>query len=123
MQPAAGLSDVPGAARAFAQSVGGVLDRHGPSAGRWTPGEAAVSDARELSSLLDELGWMSLAQDEALLAFAGLGAVELGRRLAPLHEVDRLLGGGPMVGDLVRSLGPERVAVVLERGGAKRRTV
>lgn len=85
-------------ASAFAESVAGVVDRHGP-------------EGPELAALLDELGWTALAHEAALADCAGLGAVELGRRLAPLHHVDRLLGGAPMAGDLARSLGPERIAV------------
>ena len=56
-------------------------------------------------------------------ACAGLGAVEMGRRLAPLQHIDRLLGGGPIAGDLVRSLGAERVALVRELGVVHRRPV
>lgn len=93
-------------ARAFAESVAGVLVRHGP-------------EAPELPAVLDGLGWDTLADDRALAACAGLGAVELGRRLAPLSHVDRLLGAGPAAGGLVRSLGSGRVALV----GASRRTV
>jgi butyryl-CoA dehydrogenase len=85
-------------ASAFAESVAGVVDRHGPE---WP----------ELAALLDELGWATLAREAELAECAGLGAVELGRRLAPLDHVDRLLGGAPMAGGLVRSLGPERVGV------------
>ena len=92
-------------ARAFAESVAGVLDRCGED---WT----------RLPALLDDLGWNTLGDGE-FLDCAGLGAIELGRRLAPLSHVDSLLGGGPMAGDLVRSLGPERVALA----GAKRLAV
>lgn len=90
-------------ARAFAESVAGVLGRHGP-------------DSPQLDDLLNELGWGTLSQEGAPLDCAGLGAAQLGRKLAPLHQVDRLLGGGPMAGELVRSLGPERVAVEGETG-------
>lgn len=85
-------------ASAFAESVAGVLGRHG-------------AESPELAELLDGLGWGTLAHDEALTDCAGLGAVELGRRLAPIHTVDRLLGAAPMAGDLARSLGEELVAV------------
>jgi hypothetical protein len=72
---------------------------------------------------LDELGWVAVAHDPELVACAGLGAVELGRRLAPLDHVDRLLGGSPTAGDLVRSLGRERVALERELDVVRRRTV
>jgi alkylation response protein AidB-like acyl-CoA dehydrogenase len=80
-------------ARAFADSVAGVLDRHRAADGTW-PG---------LTDLLDELGWDTLSGDPELVRCAGLGAVELGRRLAPVSEVDRLLGASPMAGHLFRS--------------------
>jgi butyryl-CoA dehydrogenase len=121
--PTAGLSDDAVAARAFAESIAGVLDRHTPVKSGWAPGEKTAPERPELSALLDELGWSTLAEDPALVACAGLGAVELGRRLAPLRELDRLLGAGPMAGELVRSLGAERVALVRDRGVPTRRRV
>jgi butyryl-CoA dehydrogenase len=119
----AGVGDDSGEARAFAESVAGVLDRHQPVQPAWAPGERPYDAWPELTALLDELGWGAVAQDGELVACAGLGAVELGRRLAPLHHVDRLLGAGPMARDLVRSLGPERTALVHEGGVAVRRPV
>jgi alkylation response protein AidB-like acyl-CoA dehydrogenase len=116
---AAGLND----ARAFAESVAGVLDRHAPAPVDWTPGEIAVDDHHELADRLDEVGWNSVTQDRDLGACAGLGALELGRRLAAVRHVDCLLGGAPAAGDLVRSLGAERVAVGREHGAILRRRV
>lgn len=84
---------------AFAQSIAGVVDRVAPS---------------DLETALDEIGWFTLAQEPDLVAYAGPAAVELGRRLAPVHHVDRLLGASPMAGDLVRSIGPEPVVVMYE---------
>ncbi len=110
-------------ARAFAQSVGALLDRHVPGEPVWTPGVTPARPGPELTARLRELGWDTLAQDPELVLCAGLGAVELGRRLAPLHPVDRLLGAGPVAGDLIRSLGTERVALVHEHGAAVRRPV
>jgi hypothetical protein len=85
-------------ARAFAESVAGVLERHG-------------SEAAGLTERLDALGWEALAEDPGLVACAGLAAIELGRRRAPLREVDRLLGAAPMVEDLVRSLPDDGIAL------------
>ncbi len=111
MSASAGLRAIE--ANAFAESVAGVLDR----ASRESSSEGRVDRA------LDELGWATLAEDPELFACAGLGAVELGRRLAPVQNVDRLLDGSPMAGDLVRSLGAGGVAVVRERGVVHRRPV
>lgn len=105
----AGLSD----ARAFAESVAGLLDRHARPPEAWSPGEVGGVMQPQLTTLLDQLGWSTVAGDPELVACAGLGALELGRRLAPVHHIDGLLGGSPMVGDLVRTLVPERV--VLDR--------
>ncbi len=112
-------------ARAFAESVARLLERRGASDGRaGLPGQAVTSDQTELERLLDDIGWSTLAEDPGLVACAGLAGVELGRRLAPVREIDRLLGGGPMAGELVRSLGPARRAVAgTERGAVTRAVV
>jgi butyryl-CoA dehydrogenase len=114
--PTASMSGDPVDARTFAESVAGVLDRHAPVAGAWEPGEKQAPPRPDLTVLLDGLGWNALAQEGDLVACAGLGAVELGRRLASLHHVDRLLGGAPMAGNLVRSLTAERMALVRDCG-------
>lgn len=93
---------------AFAESVAGVVDRVAPS---------------DLTTALDEVGWLTLARDPDLVACAGLAAVELGRRLAPLHHIDRLLGGSPMAGDLARSLRSDGPVLMPEGGAAVRRPV
>jgi len=100
-------------ASAFAASIGGVIDRHlGEAGDRWSPGQPPARTPSQLTAPLDQLGWPDVAKDPELIAFAGLGAVELGRRLVPPREFDRLLGAAPLAGDLVRSLGPERLALV-----------
>jgi len=93
-------------AREFARSVAGVLDRAANGEGsRWVPGQPpGRSDGSELTERLDALGWDALAGDPALVTCAGLAAVELGRRLAPLWQLDRLLGAAPAAGELVRCL-------------------
>jgi hypothetical protein len=93
---------------AFAQSVAGVVDRVAPS---------------ELTTALDEIGWLTLGQEPDLVACAGPAAVELGRRLAPLHHVDRLLGASPMAGDLARSLRSDGPVLMPEGGVAVCRRV
>ncbi|MGH2876182.1 MAG: acyl-CoA dehydrogenase family protein [Solirubrobacteraceae bacterium] len=90
-------------ARAFAESVAGVLGRSGWSAPAWAPGEVLDEPPSTVTRALEELGWSALAGEPDLVVFAGLGAVELGRRLGPLTAIDGLLGGAPAVGDLVRT--------------------
>lgn len=114
MPPVPGLSDELAVARAFAESIAGVLDRTPPQQAAWAPGEKPAAPSPELAAALDELGWRTLGVQAGLVACAGLGAVELGRRLAPFDHVDRLLGAAPMAGDLVRSLGAERLALAAE---------
>ena len=109
MPASASLSD----AVTFAESVAGVLDRATRESSSW----------ERLDATLDEVGWGTLAEDPELFACAGLGSVELGRRLAPVHNIDRLLGASPMAGDLVRSLEAERLAVVRDRGVLRHRAV
>lgn len=113
--PAAVTGDV---ARAFGDSVAGVLARRPPEGRPWTPGAAAPPEPSPPDAVLDDLGWMSLAEDETLVACAGLGGLELGRRLGSIHHVDRLLGAVPSAGGLLRTRGP--VALV---GPARRRKV
>lgn len=110
-------------ARAFAESVAGLLERHAASPDAWLPGEAVADRRPELAQLLDELGWGALSQDPELADCAALGARELGRRLGPVQQVDKLLGASPVVGDLVRSLGPERAALARNGAAIVRRAV
>ncbi len=115
MPPTAGVSDGLAEARAFAESVAGVLGRQTPDAAGWTPGEPNKDGWPEIDALLDELGWDSLTEQAALAPYAGLAAVELGKQLAPVREVDRLLGGSPLADDLIRTAQP---AVVTKQNGA-----
>jgi butyryl-CoA dehydrogenase len=121
--PTSSVSRDPSEARAFAESVAGVLDRHLAAPPDWKPGATAAPAGPELAAALTELGWDESARAPDLVACAGLAAVELGRRTAPVHHIDRLLGGTPLVGDLVRSLGPERLAIVRTGNGITRRLV
>lgn len=103
---------VTGEARAFAESVAGVLDRRAPVPAPWQPGATPAPAPSTLADALIELGWDELARDADLAVCAGLAGVELGRRTASIDHIDRLLGGSPASGDLVRSLGPQRLAVI-----------
>ncbi len=125
MPPTTGLSDGRAEAQAFAESVAGVLGRFDPSDGRgWVPGEVEGGAWPGLTASLDELGWGTLAEDEDLAPCAGLGAVELGRKLAPVGEIDRLLGASPVAGDLVRSVGGSGgLVVVMDDGAVVRRAL
>ncbi len=109
-------------ARAFAESVAGVLRRHQPATpADWAPGGRRADHWPQLTAALDEIGWATVAGDPELVGFAGRGGVELGRHLAPLHELDRLLGGAPIAGDLVRCLGPDTEVVARDGGAPARR--
>jgi butyryl-CoA dehydrogenase len=121
--PTTSVNDRLAEARSFAESVAGVLGRRTPDAARWAPGEAPAGEWPEISALLDGLGWDTLADDGGLASCAGLGSVELGRRLAPVREVDRLLGGSPLAGDLVRALDSRRLVIVREDGAVVRRSM
>jgi butyryl-CoA dehydrogenase len=91
-------------ARAFADSVAGVVARHtDDDAPVWSPGrEDGSASSDDLAEALHELGWTSVADDPELFVCAGLGAAELGRGAAPISELDRLLGAAPLAGGLIR---------------------
>jgi hypothetical protein len=102
-------------ARDFAETVAAVVARHaGPD--RWRPG-SAVSDAdADLDRALAEAGWDELGRDAHLLPVVAPAAAELGRGLASLAPVDRLLGGALRVGELARYAG-ERLPLAAPRAG------
>jgi butyryl-CoA dehydrogenase len=106
-------------ARAFAESVAGVAERAAPARLDWAPGQPSAPWP-QLEEALQAVDWADVATDAELVEFAALGALELGRRAAPLSCVDRLLGGSPLFGDLVRCLVPGRAAVVVQDGPALR---
>jgi hypothetical protein len=84
----------------LAGSVRALVVRH-PTADPWRPGLHARDENPTLERELLALGWDDLADPE-LLAFAAPAAVELGRGLAPLSLVDRLLGGAATADGLAR---------------------
>jgi butyryl-CoA dehydrogenase len=93
-------------ARAFADSVAGVVARHRRDDDRpsWSPGRTDEGAASwdGLGEALHELGWTSVAGDPELVACAGLAGAELGSATAPIAELDRLLGAAPLAGELIR---------------------
>lgn len=116
MPGSASLSD----AREFAASVAGVAGRRGVAvANDWAPGTVGAAADPDLSAALDGIGWDSLAEDPSLVLCAGVGAVELGRGLASVWQIDRLLGGSPVAGGLVRCVGPSTPAVVVSDGARR----
>jgi hypothetical protein len=109
-------------ARVFAESVAGVVERTVSARAVWTPGE--VSEPwPALEDALRAVEWPAVGTDPELAEFAALGALELGRRAAPLSSVDRLLGGSPLFGDLVRCLVPDGSVVVIDDGPALRSVI
>ena len=91
-------------ARAFADSVAGVVARHRDAeAPSWTPGsDDGAGLWPGLDEALRELGWTSVADDPELVVCAGLGGAELGRAAAPISALDGLLGAAPVAGGLIR---------------------
>ncbi len=89
----------------FAEAVRGAVERH-PTVDPWTPGASCDDRNPALHAALAELGWHELGSDDELERFIAPAAVELGRGLAPLCEVDALLGGSPVADGLVRYAAP-----------------
>ena len=87
---------------AFAESVATAADRTLTPSDAWQPGTMQDDRSPALSDALAAMGWLDLAADPELLPLAGPAALELGRRLAPLADIDALLGGSPLAGGLVR---------------------
>ena len=105
---------------AFAEAVGIAADRALAAPEPWRPG--AVQDDRSpaLTSALAAMGWLELAADPALLPLAGPAALGLGSRLAPLADIDALLGGSPLAGGLVRYAAHRAVALAPAADGDAR---
>ena len=89
-------------AAAFAEAVGLAVDRTLGEPEPWGPGLVQDDRSAELADALAGMGWLDVGRDPELLPLAGPAGLELGRRLAPLSELDALLGGSPLAGDLVR---------------------
>jgi alkylation response protein AidB-like acyl-CoA dehydrogenase len=106
----------------FADAVATATERSLGPAPEWRPGEIVDDRSPALSAALAEIGWLDLARDPELAPLAGAAAVGLGRRLAPLAEVDALLGGSPLAGDLMR-YGPraayDDTGIAVAAGGAR----
>jgi alkylation response protein AidB-like acyl-CoA dehydrogenase len=98
VEVAAGAHEV----AAFAEAVATAADRTLTPPDAWRPGAAQDDRSPALSDALAAMGWLDLAADPALLPLAGPAALELGRRLAPLADIDALLGGSPLAGGLIR---------------------
>jgi hypothetical protein len=86
----------------FAEAIGVATDRTLAEPEPWRPGALQDDRCAPLTKALADMGWLDLARDAELLPLAAPAAVELGRRLAPLSEIDALLDGSPLAGDLVR---------------------
>ena len=90
----------------FAASVALAADRTLGATDPWRPGAIGDDASAAFSHALRAAGWLDLAEDPALAPMAGPAGVELGRRRAPLRDIDALLGGSPLVGaDPVGGLG------------------
>jgi hypothetical protein len=81
----------------FAASVALAADRTLRPPDAWRPGVPADDAVPALSHALKAAGWLDLAEDAELAPMAGPAGIELGRRLAPLRDLDSLLGGSPLI--------------------------
>jgi alkylation response protein AidB-like acyl-CoA dehydrogenase len=86
----------------FAAAVALAADRSLEEPDAWVPGTAQDDGSPGLTRALAAMGWLELAADAELAPLAGPAGVELGRRLAPLGDLDVLLGGSPLAGGLAR---------------------
>lgn len=84
----------------------------------WQPGAHVDDRSERLSAGLVGLGWTDLTTgDEDTLPFLAAAAVELGRAAASPYDIQQLLGGSPMIGDLAMYGQPgQRVAIADETG-------
>jgi alkylation response protein AidB-like acyl-CoA dehydrogenase len=99
----------------FAASVALAADRTLRPPDAWRPGVPADDAVPALSHALQAAGWLDLAEDAELAPMAGLAGVELGRRLAPLRDLDALLGGSPL---MVTGAGAAAGAIRVKGGAA-----
>ena len=86
----------------LAAAVATAADRTLTAPDPWRPGGVQDDRCPALSDALAAIGWPSLGTDAELAPLAAPAAAELGRRLAPLAELDVLLGASPLAGGLVR---------------------
>jgi hypothetical protein len=113
-----GTDAAPDEAAAFAEAVGIAADQSLAPPVYWRPGSTGVDRCPALADALARIGWHELGADPALAPLAGPAALALGRRLAPLCELDVLLGGSPLAGDLIRYGGDGARAIELRADGA-----
>jgi 3-oxo-4-pregnene-20-carboxyl-CoA dehydrogenase alpha subunit len=104
-------------ASAFAETVAAIAQGALSSPPAWRAGEWGDDASDRLSAELSAAGWLTLREDPDLLELAGPAGYELGRRLAPLRDLDDLLGGSPLAGELVRYAGDGRAAARIEPNG------
>jgi butyryl-CoA dehydrogenase len=86
---------------AFASSIRSIVADHS-SAGAWRPGSLGDDQLPVLRHHLHNAGWHDLGEDPQTLPFVGPAAVELGRSLVALSELDALLGGSPYLSGMTR---------------------
>lgn len=93
----------------FAESVRSIAD--GIAGPDWSPAIPGDDSSPDVAESLGRVGWHDLATSPDGREFIGPAAVELGRGLVSLREVDTLLGGSPYLAGFTRSAGPGDVAV------------
>lgn len=85
----------------FAESIRSIVVDH-PTPGGWFPGALGDDVVPGLRDRLRGAGWYELPDEPEGAAFIGAAAVELGRGLVALGELDALLGGSPCLAGLAR---------------------
>jgi acyl-CoA dehydrogenase-like protein len=84
----------------FAATIRSIVADH-PTLVSWSPGSIESDVLPSLQRHLEDVGWYDLGRADAL-SFVGVAAVELGRGLVSVRELDMLLGATPYVAGLTR---------------------
>jgi len=95
----------------FADSIRAIVSDH-PTPDPWSPAFVGDDVVPALHDRLAAVGWDSLADGEESATFAGRVAIELGRGLVAVREIDALLGGSPCTSGLARYAKPAGIAVL-----------
>lgn len=85
----------------FARTIHSIVVDH-PTPDPWSPGSVADDLMPRLQDGLAGAGWYAFGEDDESSGFTGPAAIELGRGLVAVREIDTLLGGSPCLSLLTR---------------------